>query len=162
MRIGNIVFARVSVLVLDYDPHNTGDSSKAVITAYNNLTRLLRNKYPSPSQNGVDTTVLANRTLIKLHQPAFEQGGLHFFPDWDNSEEYGALLREGLRQGAEVHMMVNIGNKRKPEQERTFGSWFSPIYLLERVMPAEFDSRLDIRNLEGKVDVVPARPLYRV
>lgn len=145
MKIGNEEFGRVAILVLDYDPRRETRPSVAVIDMYEKLNQHLRLKYGGSSDLGNDVTVLANEELVAKHQKDFEDNGLSFFPDWRNSKEYRELLREGLRQGQDIYVMKDVGNRGG------FGAWFLPQYELRKVTKES----LNILNPEGKIDLLP-------
>ena len=147
MRIGDQEFGRVAVLVLDYDPYREKRPSKAVTKAYGSLCERLKAKYDSLSGLGRDVViVLANEELIIRHQSDFEQIGLKFFPNWQETPEYRDLLREGLRQGKELYIMRDVGSRTG-----VYGSWFGPNYSLEHVT----EDALEIIAREGKIDIKP-------
>lgn len=142
MKIGNQEFGRVAILVLDYDEEREESPQRAVINSYLNLQSHLRQKYRTHSQNGIDATVLANEELVAKHENDFREKGMHFFPDWRNSNEYRELLREGLRQGNDIYMMCRIGS-----------GTIVPTYALKRVS----ESALEITDREGKIDIKPKK-----
>lgn len=144
MRIEGREIGRVSVLVLDYDPHRDDHPSKALTDCYHQLNRLMRHEYPTPTPGAIDITVLANEQLVSKHQQDFEEVGVIFLRDWQNRDEYRELLREGLNQG-EVYKIVDIGN------QGGFGAWFQPEYVLKKAS----ESELEIVDRDGKIDIRP-------
>lgn len=152
MRIENLEVGRVAVLVLDYDPEREKDPSNAVKSVYLFLNDKLRRKYPVPSPDAVDVTVLANEELVALHQNDFEQVGVRFIPNWRESPVYRELLKEGLRQGTDIYVMDDVDHITglKPPKPR-------PEYVL---MPGE-EVELEIADPEGLIDIRPREPQYR-
>ncbi len=146
MKIGDQEFGRVAILVLNYDETKEKDPSKAVTEAYETLNESLRKKYGRPSGLGSDVTVLANEELVARHQKDFEKLGLTFLPDWRKSRGYRDLLREGLRQGTELHIMQIVDRDKH-------GHW----YTLNQVTPDE----LIITDITGKIDIKPRYPVHR-
>lgn len=112
MKIGNQEFGRVAILVLNYD-HRLANPAEAVVSAYKNVSQYMREKWGTPSEQGLDVTVLANEELVAEHQAALLRAGLKFFPNWRESQEYRKLLREGLRQGDKIYIMKPFGGFRK-------------------------------------------------
>lgn len=102
---------RVSILILNYNSEDKINPSKLVLDAYDSLCNYLNQKYLIPSNSGIDMIVLANNKLVAKHQKDFENRGLTFFPNWENSLEYAKLLREGMRQGTDIYLMRNINEQ---------------------------------------------------
>jgi hypothetical protein len=144
-KIGNQTFGRVAILVLNYDASKEKDPSKAVIQAYESLNKSLREKYRRPSGLGHDVAALANEELVAKHQVDFEKLGLTFFPNWRESKEYRDLLREGLRQGTDMHIMQTVDRGE-------YGHW----QILRQVTADE----LVITDPTGKIDIKPRYPVY--
>lgn len=146
MIIGGREFNRVAILVLDYDPYREDKPSEAVIKVYDELIRLLERKYTVPSGPGINAEVLANEELVAKHQKDFESHGLTFFPDWREAKSgYRELLREGLRQGTDIYVMEDIGNKGG------YGVWYMAKYALVNVTK----DGIEITDPEGKIDIKP-------
>lgn len=143
--IGKYEFARVSVLVLDYDPAREDRPAEAIVDSYKKLGQSLTAWYGSPSRKGTDAIVLANEELIAKHQADLEKAGITFFPNWRETKEYRDLLREGLRQGNEIHVMQDVGNRGG------YGVWYTPKYILRRVTKDE----IKIFDPNGKIDIKP-------
>ena len=138
MEIGGVDFGRIAVLVLDYNQKRELTPSMKLFCAYENLNRRMREKYGEPSKGKMDVTVLANEDLVAKHQKDFEDYGLHFFPNWRAPDSaYRELLREGLKQG-DLYVMNEKG-----------------------LLIAVTVEKLNITNLEGKVDIKPKHPLFR-
>lgn len=139
MKIGGIDFGRVAMLVLDYDPQKENDPFGSVMFAYRWLGEKMIKQHIFPSGLGRDVTVLANEELIAKHQKDLERSGIIFFPDWRAPRSpYRELLREGLRQGDKIYLMVEgYGNFKKVTTDD-----------------------LEIIDLEGKLDIKPKHPLY--
>lgn len=146
MKIGDREFGRVAILVLNYDDTKEKDPSKAVTESYESLNKSLREKYGRPSGLGSDVTVLANEELVARHQKDFDKLGLTFLPNWRESREYRDLLREGLRQGTELHIMQIVDGSEH-------GQW----YTLNQVTPDE----LIITDITGKIDIKPRHPVHQ-
>ena len=148
MKIGNQEFGRVAVLVLDQRPEDK-NAAKALVETYGLLSRILRRRFPMPSGTGLDSTVLANETLVAEHEQAFRDAGLRFFPNWRESGEYRELLREGLRQES-IYVVMDIGIGR-------YGHWGE--ILPEYTPVAVKKDEVNIINPEGRIDIRPKNPL---
>jgi len=88
--------------------------------------------------------ILANESVVAMHQTELERRGIVFLPNWRETEKYRHMVRYALENGGGVYLMEH--GETSPGRE----GWFP-----KKVNPEDVGTAVDIVDYDGKIDILP-------